>query len=799
MTADRWQKLKEVFQAALDAPPEERQELIRKSCASDQELLREVQKLFDSHQRAQDFIENPAITLPGPPAPHEEQRFGPYRVLRQIGSGGMGAVYLGVRDDDQFRKRVAIKVVQTAETDEILRRFRHERQILASLEHPNIARLLDGGATEDGKPYFVMDYVEGTSLLEYCNTNRLSIGERLELFQGVCSAVHYVHQNLIVHRDLKPGNILVTSGGVPKLLDFGIAKLLKPELMSGPQDATRVEMRLMTPGYASPEQVRGEPITTATDVYSLGVILYELLAGRRPYRWKTQSLAEITTVICEYEPGKPSDTVTSAAGEENGESPEEVSRRRASTPEKLRRQLRGDLDAIVLKAMRKEPQRRYASAGQLSEDIHNYLGGQPVSAHSGSLRYRTGKFIRRHRVGVAAASFVALSLLAGIMATAWQAQVARAERARAERRFQDVRKLANSFLFEFHDSIKNLPGSTPARELVVKKALEYLDSLSRESAGDNELSLELAQAYQKVGDVQGNPFEANLGDTAAAQQSFRKSVAILEPLLVTATDGAKAKLALASGYQKIADTQLFTGNRKEAAANGRKALDILEALVSQSPDEDVRRLLVICLQRLGDAMGSPLRPSLNDPAAARQHYERARQILDEWRRMAPTDREMRTLRIVIEERIGILLENEKKLEEARDRYATVLDIAGGLHAESPQETRRRRAVAAAHGRMGKILSMQLDYTGALKHYETALRIAEKMAADDPLDANAKRAVASLYGMTGNCLAQAGNSAGARQSYRKALAIVEDLFARDPKNVTLQTDIEEYRKLVGAAR
>ena len=269
MTPERWQRVKELFQASCELDASERGRWLAEACAGDDDLRREVERLLQSFSEAGDFIEQPAMAATTTP----EKRFGPYRVLRKIGHGGMGAVYLGVRDDDQYNKRVAIKVVQYGDTEEILRRFRHERQILAGLDHPHIAKLLDGGTTPDGAPYFVMDYVEGLSLNEYCDANRLTISERLKLFRQVCSAVQYVHQNLVVHRDLKPGNILVTADGTPKLLDFGIAKLLKPEYFAGAQDATRVDLRLMTPGYASPEQIRGESVTTASDVYSLGIPL----------------------------------------------------------------------------------------------------------------------------------------------------------------------------------------------------------------------------------------------------------------------------------------------------------------------------------------------------------------------------------------------------------------------------------------------------------------------------------------------------------------------------------------------
>ena len=320
-------------------------------------------------------------------------RLGVYRLIREIGHGGMGTVYLGVRDDDAFQKRVAIKVLKRGmDTDSIVRRFRHERQILASLEHPFIASLLDGGSTPDGRPYFAMEYVEGQPIVDYCDTNRLDTPARLALFRHVCTAVQYAHQNLVIHRDLKPANVLVMADGTPKLLDFGIAKLLNPELGGQTLVPTAPGLQLMTPEYASPEQVRGEPVTTASDVYSLGVLLYELLAGRLPYRLTSRDQADIVRIVCESEPIRPSTAITQidhdwageepATGEPAHESGEVAKRNRRVTVDvdRLRRQLAGDLDNIVLKALSKEPQRRYASVDQFSEDVRRHLAGLPVMA-----------------------------------------------------------------------------------------------------------------------------------------------------------------------------------------------------------------------------------------------------------------------------------------------------------------------------------------------------------------------------------------------------------------------------------
>ena len=404
MTPEHWKQVEEIFQAALDLPPGERQKYIAEACLDDVRLREQVEFLVENYEEAGSFIEAPALafsplpsdgsssrttqTLVGGDDPMAGRRIGAYKIVREIGRGGMGAVYLAVRADSEFQKRVAIKLVKRGmDTDYILRRFRNERQILASLDHPNIARLLDGGTTEDGLPYFVMEYIEGQPLYRYCDSQKLTIAERLVLFSQICNAVHYAHQNLVVHRDIKPSNILVCADGTPKLLDFGIAKLLNPELTPDTIAPTATAMRLMTPEYASPEQVRGEKATPASDIYSLGVLLYELLTGHRPYHFANRSPHEIARVVCEEEPEHPSHAIvreedmlpiSAASGEAT--TLESLCKNRGGTAESLRRELAGNLDNIILKALRKEPGRRYTSVEHLREDIARHLEGRPISA-----------------------------------------------------------------------------------------------------------------------------------------------------------------------------------------------------------------------------------------------------------------------------------------------------------------------------------------------------------------------------------------------------------------------------------
>lgn len=388
MTPERWQRVKALLDSALQHPAEQRAAFLSAACAGDATLRKEVESLVASGDRAQDFLEASMPASYGSPARHPPERVGPYRLLSEIAHGGMGAVYLAERTDD-YRKRVAVKLLRSEiGSESVVRRFRQERQILAGLDHPAIARLLDGGTTEDGVPYFVMEHVEGMPVDEYCDSRGLSVRERLGLFQTVCSAVSYAHGKQVVHRDLKPGNILVTADGTPKLLDFGIAKLLASGLAE--TDATTTGLRLMTPAYASPEQVRGDPITVATDVYALGVLLYWLLTGHSPYQVNAEMSHQLARAICEQEPQAPS----TCLGRRDG------------------RRLARDLDAITLKALRKEPHRRYASVDEVSDDIRRHLEGRPVTARRGALTYRAGKFVRRKAAAIGAGSAIAVLAVA---------------------------------------------------------------------------------------------------------------------------------------------------------------------------------------------------------------------------------------------------------------------------------------------------------------------------------------------------------------------------------------------------
>lgn len=775
-------------------------------------------------------------------------RLGPYRLIREIGHGGMGTVYLGVRDDDAFQKRVAIKVLKRGmDTESIVRRFRHERQILASLDHPFIAGLLDGGTTPDGRPYFAMEYVEGQSIVEYCDAHRLDTAARIDLIRKVCSAVQYAHQNLIVHRDIKPANVLVTSDGTPKLLDFGIAKLLNPELVGQTLAPTIPGLQLMTPEYASPEQVRGEAVTTASDIYSLGVLLYEVLTGRLPYRITSRVPADIVRVVCESEPIRPSTAVTkldeAPAAPDSGDRPSSGSvssgSARTARPSTidvalLRRQLAGDLDNIILKALSKEPRRRYDSADQFAEDLRRHRAGLPVIARKDTWSYRTGKFVRRNRAAVLAGSLTFLALVAGIIGTTWQAREARAARARAEQRFADVRDLANSFLFEFHDSIADLEGSTTARKLVVTKGLEYLDKLARDAGDRVDLRREIAGAYIRVGDVQGRPFNPNIGDTAGALESYRKAVALYESIGGTTageerlrrelavaytrvsdvstavgdtagalsfaqkslaiekelpsgpSDTTVARRALAASYSRVGDLLAATGNVPAALEHRRTALAIMEAVIAADPNDLVNiRQLGVAYQKLGNTLGNPNAPNISDHAGALAALERSAEVFRAASERYPNNQLFRRNHAVAQSNAADVLFAMKRFDEALARERQSLEVYEAQARADPANAAAQNDLAIGYSKMAQLLDATGKTVEALAEQRRATAIHRQLAAADPNSSDMKQELASDHNREGTFQAKLGMRDAALANHTSAVEMSRELSAGNPADYELR--------------
>jgi len=781
-----WSRVKELFGAALELPPGERDAWLAHACGDDEHLRAELKSLVAAYESEQNVTK---ATQPNAAALDElaaGKRIGPYQIIRRIGIGGMGAVYLAVRADDTFRKSVAIKVVQASiGTEEILERFRHERQILATLDHPNIAKLLDGGITGEGLPFFAMDFIEGVRIDDYSAQHRLSVNDRVRLFCQVCSAVQYVHQNLVVHRDLKPSNILVTAEGVPKLLDFGIAKLLKPDVLA---DLTRAESRPLTPAYASPEQVRGEPVTTASDVYSLGVILYELLTSHLPCRPKTDSPQEAMIAICEQQPDPPSAVIGSPSDAEvpAAVTAAAIAGERGTSPEKLRRHLKGDLDNITLKALRKEPHRRYASVGQFADDLRRYLEGLPVSAHRDTWTYRAGKFVRRHALFVAAAVLVAISLAAGILIALSQARIAERERANAQRQFNDVRRLATSFLFEFDGAIRNLRGSTPARKLLVQRALEYLRRLESESHGNLALESELASAYIKVGDVQGNPYGSNLGDNKGAVWSYNQALRISRTLVQANARDPAAQLDLARSLKSLGQVLPSNGSPTEGLSDLRTACELFARLsASDAGNSAIEGELANCYQVRGDLQGHSGLPNMDDAVSALRSYHQALAIYERQASANPKNRDARYGEAMLRVKIGDLALSHGDLKQGMSEYHRALDSLGELSAADPANAEALRLVALGYRKIGAAQEESGDTRNALRSYERAASINEVLLRSDPGNAQFAMALAITLRYSGDLLSRMGDTASALSNYEKVLNILNQLSAEQPGNVLVQ--------------
>jgi eukaryotic-like serine/threonine-protein kinase len=763
MTPERWREVKDLFDHAMERLPGERAALIERERRRDPELAREAEQLLAANAAAGDFLETPAveqIVLPAE-SPRVPAHIGPYDVERELGHGGMGTVYLAARSQDGFRQTAALKLVRRGMDSEfILERFRGERQILAGLDHSGIARLLDGGSTAEGLPYFVMEYIPGRHLLEDAAARRLSLRERIGLFLEVCEAVAYAHRHLVVHRDIKPSNILVTPEGVPKLLDFGLAKLLRPD---GPAEGrTETALRLLTPDYASPEQVRGERVTTATDIYSLGVVLYELATGRRPYRMAGQSPEAIARAVCEEEPARPG--------------------------------LSKDFDNIVVMALRKQPERRYPSVEALAEDLRRQLDGRPVLARKDTLGYRAGRFVARHRMGTVAAALGALAL-AGALATAIsQARIARAERAEAESRFDDVRRLANSFLFEFHDSIKDLPGSTPARELVVRRALEYLEKLSSVRHDDAELQRELAEAYERVARVQGGLFESHLGDTEGARKSLLRAIAIREQL-ARAGGAANDREALAETELQLSQVLMTAGDASGAAARARRAATALEALSAAKP---LDRRLEARRARAHRYVGAALVRS-SARAQALTELTAAERSFDALAASEPDTKAFRRELAITNQLIVHALGGGHERERALRSYTKAVALQSELVAAEPGNSSYARELAYSHVSMGAFYEWSGDEKSALETYARALPILESLVATDPRNADTRLLLAETCNSVGYAQVAAGALAAGLANLERSRALLEPIAAADPANVRATLALARLYESFGTAR
>lgn len=835
MNPTQHELVKQLLQEALQLGPMERLGWLGRQ-AIDPAVRAEVERLLGAAGGTMATAPIAAGTGANKGEFRRPERIGPYRVVSELGRGGMGAVLSAIRDDDNLKKRVAIKLVKVGmDTEALLKRFQLERQLLASLNHPNIAKVLDAGITdaasgEPGRPYFVMEYVEGTPLDEFCDNNELNTTERLRLFQKVCAAVHAAHQALIVHRDLKPGNILVTPDGEPKLLDFGIAKLLNADLMGVPL-ATLPEQRLMTPEYASPEQVRGQPITTQSDIYSLGVLLYQILTGRLPYNISSRVQAEIERVVCEVEPEAPSTAVTHAgavttkSGETVTRTPEELAKVRESVPTRLKRRLSGDLDKIVLMAMRKAPNRRYGSAEDFAADIGNHLADLPVKARPETWVYSASRFARRNAVGVGAAAVVMAAVLTatGVSTMMWRGEKAAREvalkageaekaarvaaesatktaeeqRRKAEAIDSASATLVTSFLKTTPDIVK-LPGSLEVAKQVAAAGKAYTETIAKLQSEDPTLASRLFETNLLMGDLSSGT--AGPGDGLLAQgiAHYEKALSIARSdavLMQKASFGTACRnLALAYirvGKGKLADSVLAEG---ENVARGLVHASSGRPLEKASID--ARRVLMALLAVQGDRLVS----MGNISAGKGKHLEslNLRETMAEESRLS-TDADVRN-----RSKYDLPLGYKKiakvelaagNLPDAKKWFEKALELRRQAIGEKVDEARRRAVMVSLTDLAGVQLELN-EVTSAAALCSEAKAFAMEIAADNSASFRSRQETVNVQILESRILLSQNAHADALKVLQNAIPAATRLRDQSPSDVVAIQTVAEGHTLLG---
>jgi len=761
MSLPTWEKIENIFLTAADLPLGERKTFLDEACRGNEPLRREVESLLTSDSKNGEKIaravEDEAEALFGL-SPIVGSRLGAYQVIREIGRGGMGAVYLATRADDRFHKNVAIKVVKRGmDTTDVLRRFHHERQILAGLDHVYIARLIDAGTAPDGRPFFVMEYVEGEPIDSYCLSHALNLEDRCRLFLKVCEAVSHAHRNLVVHRDLKPGNIIVTKDGTPKLLDFGVAKLLAPE--ADPQlTVTGMQARLLTPQYASPEQVLGLPVNTATDVYSLGAIFYELLTGACAQNLDSTTPDEIQRVVCQTEVPLPS-TVTESHGLSGAS-------------------LRGDIDNIVMMAMRKDPGRRYRSVEQFAADIQRYLDGRPVLARKDSVSYRIGKFVGRHRLMIAAAVFVTASLVGGIV-------IANAQARRAERRLSQMVELANRSLFDVHSAIETLPGAMNARREIVKTTVSYLEDLSKDAGQDDNLRRSLATAYWRLADIQGFGGKPNLGDKQGALASYRKSAELLEPLRTRRANDPQVLMQATETYHHMGTVLDEIGDVPGMVKAYENALPDAQRLAKLVPDN------VKACQNEGVLYNNlALALQFTEPDRARQYAEKHLAMLPALLAKFPGNDDLADTAAVAHATMATIYGRQgdrvRGLEEAKKSA----EIREGVCARHPDDVLRLRHLMYAYGHVASEAGVPFvtnaeDPKTAREYFGKCVGIARRIVQADPGDNAARYDLGNALMRLGPAEDYRSDAARGVAELREAVDLLGGLASKDPATFYFQ--------------
>ncbi len=776
--AARWAQIKALFEATVDLPAAKRAPLIA-AAALDGQALTELRSLLAHHDEAttgQAFMaDNAAQALAEEPAiaARAGQRLGAWEIVRAIGAGGMGEVFEARRADGQYDGRAAVKLLKRGmDSAAVLQRFAQERQALARLSHPHIARLLDAGASEEGLPYFVLEYVDGQPIDEA--VRGLSVEDRLKLFLQLADAVAHAHRNLLVHRDLKPGNVLVDTEGNVKLLDFGIAKALDP--LEGKEGNTTVGgERPYTPNYASPEQVRGEPVSTATDIYSLGVLLYQMLTGTRPTGRNATTPAEAARSVLEDEPTRPS----------------RLTAEQVPDPQWLatRKRLQGDLDNILLKALEKPAERRYASVDALAADVRAHLAGYPVSARAPSAGYLLSRFIGRNKVAVAAAAVALLAVLGGAAAALWQARLAQEQRVLAERRFDEVRQFARTMLFDVDTALRD--GPTAGREKLVATALQYLDRLSSERLTDAALLRDVAEAYERVGDIQGNPSQANLGRPGDAQKSQEKALALRESALLLAPGDAANLAGLASTHERLGDVVRGQGQLLQAGRHYAQAARHLVSLAAARPDDVKAQLQSVESRRyLASISYWPFHKSLGLYSQARTAVEQIEREVAALAQRHPGNADVLA-------QYGALLNQLTEFQRIAGEFPATLatqrksnEVASQLLALAPGNPRWQRWMYLAEGYLADALLGTGAIEAGVAQWQLSIKHREQLARADPHDERSQRNLANGYGPLAETLDALGRHAEALGWYERENALLRQQRAKHPEVKALVPRLDE---------
>jgi serine/threonine protein kinase len=752
MKIERWNLIQDIFKGALELPSlEERAEYLKRACGDDENLRCEVASLLaNDNTRTATLHSLVANNLQGlaQASVFSEigDRVGPYRLVRVLGGGGMGIVYLGVRSDDHYFQIVAIKMIRKGMTSPAsVQRFRAERQILATLTHPNIGVILDGGDTEDGRPYIVMEYVEGEPITMASETHSLSIRQRIELFRSVCSAVCYAHQKMVVHRDIKPANVLLTPGGTVKLIDFGISKSLAPELIPGGLVPTEDGQRLMTPDYASPEQLLGRKVTRATDIYSLGVVLFELLTGSRAYSLRDLSPGEAEKVVFEREIRKPSSI--------------------SGLPKQTKQILAGDLDRIVLMAMEKDPSRRYASAEDLDQDLLRFLEGKPVRARRSTSFYRLSRFLARHKMA---------SLMAGAISAVFAGSMLffLLESHAADARLKHVQTLADSAISDMTQTLQQSSASVELQASVFRSTLTYLNQLRQYSGNDPRLLLKLSKAFGRVGDLEGSPVTASLGNTGNAIASYKEAL----QTAIAARDrlpSEESLKAVVEAYQQLGQLEFFSGTLREARNQYQQSLTVARELSMRKPGDPLcNRLLAMNFSGLGYVQLN----SLETDQAVESLRTAVRVLGTDSNGAEDHDRTLATFY----GRLGLALNEFGSNREAIASHEKAIAIAEDLVRKFPSRRTKRGLFALYSNIVGTLAGREILNAGKVREAQMyshrAVALAEELAAGDTTNMQARSDLAGAYIRMGDSLATT-SPAEAHQWYRKSIAVTKELGSR----------------------